>query len=153
MTISNGNIITAVDLDTKFQQSTASLRTDNQSDGYCSQMNFEFKNVSSSTAATYLTQTFVAPDDLELMEVGCYCPDSDGYTVTTTLSGTLIKPVSTSAVVASDETERYNDFSNLFNPFQILLKGATYSIVVTTSGAAVQTLRPFLLLRHRRRRY
>lgn len=157
MSIVDGQIITHTDLNAAFTDGYRdSLETEAQRIPGATLMQWTFVNVLSGTDSELRTVTFNAPDDLEIIDVGCFSYDSNSAgTITAALSGVFVSGSSISLTgthsAVSHQLTRYNATSG--RPFEIMLKGANYTWAVSTDQSSGTTrIIPWVLVRSHLRR-
>lgn len=148
--INNGNTITEADLEVAFGDGyVSSLEENNHRVAGSTQITWDFINAYSSTDSELLSASFIPNDDFEVVAIGAYVATDGTPTVTVSLSGVLIEDISlTESLSASDSMARYNASGD--KPLQVLLKGATYTISVSTDqSSGVSTIKPFIFYKCR----
>lgn len=157
--ISNGSTILKSDLDGSFSTRIAALRAAKAAGVAAAgvyQLAFDWPLlVDAGVAVTddRLAQSFTIPDDdQELLAIGAQVEGAAG-TYGLRLTGPLVSPIVLEEVTTTShaDIERYlgNDDGH---PLQVLLRGATYTLTVSTDVAAGDaTVRAWLLLRLRPR--
>lgn len=160
MTISNGSTILKTDLDGAFSSRIAALRAAKAAGVAAAgvyQLAFDWPLlVDAGTPVTddRLSQSFTIPDDdQELLAIGAQVEGAAG-TYGLRLTGPLVSPIVLEEVTTSSfaNLERYLG-NNDGHPLQMLLRGATYTLHVSTDVASGDvTVRAWLLLRLRPRK-
>lgn len=160
MTIANGSTILKADLDGAFSSRIADLRAAKRAGIVAAgvyQLAFDWPFlVDSGTPASgaKLSQSFTVPDDdQELLALGAQVVGQTG-TYGLTLTGPLVSPITLSETTTTDPDDFARYVANEGGePLQVLLRGATYTLTVSTDVVTNDAhLYAWLLLRCRPRR-
>jgi hypothetical protein len=137
MTLANNNIILQSDIDAGLATPLANLASDNARITLGSQINFIFDNITSATASTFNTLTYVAPDDMLIDDIACASGNISGSCTVTLAGAGIISPISiTWTGVGAALTDAARIFASPTQPFLTMLRGATYTLTATTADAA-----------------
>lgn len=145
--IFEGQVITAADLNALGSTSLTTLRADNATKPSAFCFNVDFNNLVASTALNKRTKTFVIPDDMWLREVSVLGGEHAGIITVSVDSGAMIEPISITGTLTTPGISKLARYYAQDKPAQILLKGTTVAIIVSTAMATTgSTLRVGLTL-------
>lgn len=158
MTIADGYIIEADDVNTAFNSAITFLQSDetNKTANIVVFSVPDLVDVISSTVETKRSYSFISPDDFIILNWACQVIDGTGSVCSSALSCESNQLLN--GTFTYSETPSTNDhaMSRLFTasgqPLQIFAKGAKYKITVSTASAtAVRFKNQFVLQAYKRR--
>lgn len=139
MTISNGSPILATDVGASFTPTLALQVAEAAKKQAVYYVYLDWRNLLAGTAVAARTSTIVVPDDCYLEEIAVQTVDLIGALTVALTGANLIQAISVTGVGAATAAnpQKYTRvFADAAQPQQLLLKGSTITVVVTTADAA-----------------
>jgi len=152
MAITNGQTITAADLNAMLSSSLASIQSDNAQLPAGLLVPFAFHDLATGTAATRRKAIFVAPFDLIVESVAVQASDftaASTTTVTITGDGPLVNwPITVSGTTGAGivklarllydntKTNAAKSFATTSRAFRVFPRGSTITVTASTTSAA-----------------
>lgn len=137
MTIADGSTILSSDVNAAFTATMAAAQARAADKLAVHYVALDWRNLIAGTGLAQRTCTLVLPDDCWLEEVAATTVDQVG-TVTVTITGAsmLASPITLSkiTIAGTDKLARY--FADATKPQELLLRGSTITVVVSTTDAA-----------------
>lgn len=150
MTIQEGSVIQASDLNDVWTDALALIQEDNDEVPGVYWHQWRFQNLTSGTASHRRTGTLILPDDSLIENVAVTAGEMSG-TLRVVISGAnLLETITVTGSVSAG----FSKLSRYTGPRQVLLRGSEITVTVsTTDSSGVQVAQVGLGLRSVRRRY
>ncbi len=135
MAISNGSVILASDVNTFADSALSDLEGDNGTFPCVHWLNLKFDNIVSGTLPPWTVRNVVIPDDAVIAEVVISGGEHNGVVTVSIDNGAMITPINITATLGANYVKASRYYSTATNPLQILMKGSTLTVTVTTTNA------------------
>lgn len=137
MTIENGEVIEAAELNSAFTESLSLLATDNRRLPTNVWLNINYEYLNNTHTAKTWQRRIIIPDDMRLTEVAVIAYIPNTYTGYVELSGGgLYAPIIWNNMVCNGSWQKFTRYYQTTEPEQILLKGATLTAIAKTNATS-----------------